>query len=47
MTQHRRTPDAPRPATPRKPWHKPTVTTLEAGAAELAGGGADDGVDLS
>ena len=31
----------------RKEWVRPTVTTLSAGSAELAGAGTDDGVDLS
>jgi hypothetical protein len=40
-------PAARRRAAPRKAWIQPTVTILEAGSAELAGGGSDDGVDLS
>ena len=31
----------------RKEWIRPTLTTLSAGSAELAGAGSDDGVDLS
>ena len=48
MTDHRRPAAAPRrPAAPRKPWIAPAVTVITAGAAEVAGGGSDDGVDLS
>ena len=48
MTEHRRSAGAPhRPAAPRKPWVRPAVTVITAGAAEFAGGGSDDGVDLS
>jgi hypothetical protein len=48
MTDHRPSAAATRrPAAPRKPWVAPAVTVITAGAAEFAGGGADDGVDLS
>lgn len=47
MSDRRRPAAAPRPAAPRKPWVAPAVTVITAGAAEFAGGGSDDGLDLS
>jgi hypothetical protein len=47
MTELRPDLAAPGRSAPRKAWVQPTVTILEAGSAELAGGGSDDGVDLS
>lgn len=43
----RSNPTVDRRAAARKPWATPTLASLKTGAAELAGGGADDTVDLS